>query len=239
VQDPYNDHFAYNIGNSLWSASLEVVDYWKVVPPLQKRLPQGSSALELGAGCGLLGLALWRHGFGAVTLTDLEEMLPIMSYNVAWNEAGESVQAMALDWGDGGISARGVLAARGPFDLIVGAEVSYDELLHAGLIDSLVILCGGEGTAEQPAWSPPLRPPPLRPPTRVLLAIPLRDSDASIVALAEVRGFVATELKRCPPCPNHDSEQIIFELRAPAAWPVTAPVVLTRAAGNTTEEGAT
>lgn len=217
VQDPYNDHFTYNIGNSLWSASLEVIQYWKDVPPLEnKKKSDRFAALEVGAGCGLLGLAMWRHGYDTVTLTDLDEMLPIMNYNIEWNNAGDYVQAMALDWSDGGLSARSVYEARGPFDLIVGAEVSYDESLHEGLLDSIVILCGGGCTAK-PSKS-------LKTPARVLLAIPLRDSDPQIIAIAEVRGFVVTELKSCPACPNHDSEQIIYELRAPARWPEVGPV---------------
>jgi len=212
VQDPYNDHFTYNIGNSLWSASLEVIQYWKDEPPLRDwKDSKKSAALEVGAGCGLLGLAMWRHGFEAVTLTDLDEMLPIMNYNIDWNNAGKCVQAMALDWSDGGISARSVYEARGPFDLIVGAEVSYDESLHTSLLDSIVILCGGDCAAASHSKSP-------QSPTRILLVIPLRDSDPQIIPLAEVRGFAVTELKKCPACPNHDSEQVIYELRAPASW---------------------
>ena len=63
---------------------------------------RGKNVLELGAGCGLTGLACACWGARNVTLTDLES---VVSYSTALNvEANKTlalaVQCRALDWCD-------------------------------------------------------------------------------------------------------------------------------------------
>ena len=218
VTDSMNYHFSYNIGNSLWGASLELVKFLE-----ENDIQDGTSAIEVGAGCGALGLAAWKRGFSCVSLTDLEEMLPIMKENIRFNGAETAVEARPVDWSDGGESAREVFAARGPFDLIVGAEVTYDSRLHAGLVESLAILCGAGAETKHPSTGP--RP-------RVIIAIPRRDDDEDIVAVARAKGFTVTELKVCPASKDHSSDVILMQFVPPSTgtW-AELPVLSSQAAG--------
>lgn len=214
VTDPFNEVFPYNIGNSLWSASLELIEYLKSETTIA-----ATSVAEIGAGTGSIGLTAWRRGCARVTLTDLEEMIPILNANIVHNEGCESVSAIALDWTDGGESAEVVFQSRGPFDLIVGAEVTYDSKLHGPLLDTLEILCGvpalpaklSRGETESVERSNQVRP------SRILLAIPLRDDDPEIVDLAEERGFACKEMHVYPPNNDHASPVAIYELTPPAS----------------------
>jgi len=247
VTDPMNDVFTYNIGNSLWSASLELVKY---LDETNHPTASFASAVEVGAGCGCLGLALWRRGCKRVILSDLDEMIPIMEHNISHNDAGGTdteavtddisngvVSARALDWSDRGEGARALVSANdGPFDLIVGAEVSYDYDLHEGLLETLSILSGFP-LDEPPSLSNTSATPDVEsalngvaPATDkgtggqeiaptvaigpvILLAIPLRDRDAEIVEVAARKGFTVTRVKLCASCSDHSSPVGIFELR--------------------------
>ncbi len=193
------------------------------------------SAIELGAGCGSVGIALWRRGCKKVTLTDLDEMLPILRTNIARNlktlKSGEEtneIVALPLDWSDDGSSANTVRLSRGPFDLIVGAEISYDEHLHADFVSSLERLCrmpslvenrniDREGRAkttdrdvDRAETADTMEAAHMQ--TRIVLAIPLRDKDTDVLTVAKKRGFVSTQMALFPPTIEHQSPIGIFEL---------------------------
>merc|ERR1719261_2381890 len=72
----------------------------------------GKRVLELGAGTGVAGLAAARQG-ADVVVTDLPEMMPLLSANIRANSLGARAQALPLQWGD----PSGVDAAleHGPF----------------------------------------------------------------------------------------------------------------------------
>jgi hypothetical protein len=233
VTDPMNDVYSYNIGNSLWGASIEVVEYLEEIKHPTASL---GSAVEIGAGCGCLGLTLWRRGCKQVVLTDLDEMLPIMNHNIAHNRADEDMSARALDWSDGGEGARSLVSRNnGAFDLIVGAEVTYDDGLHEALLGTLAILSGctpvpppaaSTAASELSGQTFPAatdgalkegqdRAEATVSGTTILLAIPCRDQDEDIVEAAMGRGFTARRVKLCAPSPNHSSPVGIYEFRPP------------------------
>eukprot|EP00929_Paragymnodinium_shiwhaense_P094194 TRINITY_DN5462_c0_g3_i2.p1 TRINITY_DN5462_c0_g3~~TRINITY_DN5462_c0_g3_i2.p1 ORF type:complete len:228 (+),score=33.96 TRINITY_DN5462_c0_g3_i2:54-737(+) len=148
---------AIGIGGRVWPVSLVLGSV------LQQRLPSIATSrrplkvLELGCGCGLVGLSLARQGH-SVVLTDIPALLPLMRANVAaaasksvdvtrnsaaaaeaaWSEIAGTSKAVAPAWEslpDSGAVASDVLVwgdvadARriqqlGPFDLIVGADVT-------------------------------------------------------------------------------------------------------------------
>lgn len=105
----------------------------------------GRRVLELGAGCGLVGI-LVAHLGGEVTLTDVDEVLPITHHNVGLNarrqgEAG-TLCVKALRWG---MDIRDVFH-RGQFDIILGSDLTYSDHLHGPLLVTLLQLVNEETT---------------------------------------------------------------------------------------------
>ena len=83
--------------------------------------------LELGAGTGIVGLgAAASGGFSHVVMSDLPSVLPLIRQNVGTNIAAlrSEVAVEPLRWHVAGV-ASSLLAAHGPFDLIVGGDVLY------------------------------------------------------------------------------------------------------------------
>lgn len=58
----------------------------------------GVCFLELGAGCGLVGLALAAGGF-RVIMTDLPPLLPFLRENVVMNNLPDNARVLDLSWG--------------------------------------------------------------------------------------------------------------------------------------------
>ena len=80
--------------------------------------------LEVGAGCGLLGLTL--AGIGAqVVLTETPDAMPNLRWNVEHNQPARrgSARAQTLHWGDDADIA--AVVRHGPFDVLVGTDVVY------------------------------------------------------------------------------------------------------------------
>lgn len=115
-----------DVGFALWPLALPMTR-WLVAHAAALR---GARVLEVGAGCGLVGLAAALVG-GArcVWLSDFNErVLTNLAYNVRVNEAG--AQVARFDWSesDGSPpSADGAAASRLPagavYDVIIGSDV--------------------------------------------------------------------------------------------------------------------
>lgn len=62
--------------------------------------PRGSCRLELGAGGGLVGLAVASQCgvHGQLVLTDQQEMLELMRHNIGLNNLEAEATAMVLNW---------------------------------------------------------------------------------------------------------------------------------------------
>ena len=94
----------------------------------------GVRVLELGAGAGLVGLALGGAGANA-TISDVEALLPLLNVNA--KEGGGNVTAAVLDW-----ESPGDLAPA--FDLIVGCDIIYNLSNKPALLATLRhFLAGG------------------------------------------------------------------------------------------------
>lgn len=91
-----------NLGLKTWTSSLVLS---RLLPALQKFVPDIRSILELGAGTGLVGISaacLWKAD---VLLTDLPEVVPNLEHNLLLNRdvvknCGGAISARALDWSD-------------------------------------------------------------------------------------------------------------------------------------------
>jgi len=90
---------------------------------------RGCRVLELGAGIGLVGLALAAAG-AEVVLTDLGSAMALLEANVEANMAivqssGGKAQVVELDWLVDAEQQQAALPCGG-FDLVVGADVLYE-----------------------------------------------------------------------------------------------------------------
>ncbi|ODA80640.1 hypothetical protein RJ55_03599 [Drechmeria coniospora] len=85
-------------GGQTWPAGLVL---GKHLLRYHKHGLQGAKILELGAGGGLVGLAVARGCVGStLLLTDQDEMLQLMRHNIRLNEVGSTVGALVLNWGE-------------------------------------------------------------------------------------------------------------------------------------------
>jgi predicted nicotinamide N-methyase len=117
---------ANEVGLRLWPAA-EVLVEWALSTLSPSRV------LELGAGLGLVGLALARRPGFQVTLTDGDaRVCANLRYNAALNDLGEDV-VRQFRWEDG--------LWEEPFDVVLAADCLYDPLLvppFAAVVDQAV-----------------------------------------------------------------------------------------------------
>ncbi|OXV05746.1 hypothetical protein Egran_06486 [Elaphomyces granulatus] len=85
-------------GGQLWPAGLLLAQY--MVHEHRASL-LGKTIIELGAGSGLVGLAVARgcSTNSPIFITDQECMLPLMKDNVNTNDLSSNARAIVLDWG--------------------------------------------------------------------------------------------------------------------------------------------
>ena len=141
-------------GGSVWPPALllaQHLDAGVVARPtdgLALDLPR-CRVLELGAGCGTVGLVASCLGAAAVVLTDLEVALPTLHANVRLNGCEGSVTVCALDWRDASYPAfadgGGPLAGAAPFGLVIASECIYDEDMAMPLVRTMHH-ASGDGT---------------------------------------------------------------------------------------------
>eukprot|EP00927_Polykrikos_kofoidii_P030977 TRINITY_DN26642_c0_g1_i1.p1 TRINITY_DN26642_c0_g1~~TRINITY_DN26642_c0_g1_i1.p1 ORF type:complete len:371 (-),score=33.68 TRINITY_DN26642_c0_g1_i1:685-1797(-) len=86
-------------------------------------LPAGVSVLELGAGQGLVGMAISLTTNARVICTDLEENLPLLSENLRVNNLQDRVGIAALDWRCA--KSRSSLSTQHHFDAVVAADCVF------------------------------------------------------------------------------------------------------------------
>ncbi|GLD92220.1 hypothetical protein PINS_up000753 [Pythium insidiosum] len=120
------------IGGKLWDSCLVLTRYLRTHPELL----QGRHVIELGSGLGLVGIYCAMLG-AHVTLTDMEEVIPLLDYNIRLNFKDSTAQmprAVAHMWGTS-TERLGVTP-----DVIVMSDVVYDPEGYAPLVTSLTAL---------------------------------------------------------------------------------------------------
>ncbi|KNC84045.1 hypothetical protein SARC_03732 [Sphaeroforma arctica JP610] len=132
-----------SVAGKLWSVSLVLLDYFQKLGP---ETFADKKILELGAGVGLLSIALSRAG-ASVTCTDLPSALPMLDENCEKNKNADSgaCRVTALGWGVEGFEESGIaqeMQTNGDYDYIICADLCYDESLHDILVETLQRITG-------------------------------------------------------------------------------------------------
>ena len=97
----------------MWDAARHLVDYCESEAQQMGLLKRGATVLELGAGCGFVGMTLARNcpALGRCAVTEMEEggALEHLRYNVNMNAdvLDGRVEVMACDWRDFGVVGGG------------------------------------------------------------------------------------------------------------------------------------
>ena len=142
--------------------SVGVVAAWPVWPASQAlaramahapSICRGKRVLELGCGLGAIGLAAAASGAAEVLLTDAEPtVLECVEEAAVATGVAENVKTQVFDWSDH--EQRADLQARArPFDLLLAADVLYDEAspdLVASLIAALLPSAESEALIADP-----------------------------------------------------------------------------------------
>ncbi|KAI0098699.1 putative methyltransferase-domain-containing protein [Nemania sp. FL0031] len=132
-------------GGQLWPAGMTLARY---LLKYHKKSLAGKRILELGAGGGLVGLAVARgcdlgdDDHSPLYITDQMEMFSLMRHNIALNGLEGKVEAMLLNWGEPLPAA----VVANPPDVILAADCVYFEpafpLLQTTLTDLLALRPG-------------------------------------------------------------------------------------------------
>lgn len=134
-----------SVGGHIWPASDFLVDYM-----VQTDLVQGKTVLELGSGCGYVGIASAMLGATKTTLTDMlvfdsnknasRVLLDNCDYNIAANSAMLSkanIETQVLHWGEEHKRYADSLLCRetghAKYDIILGSDVTYEMEGSVGL----------------------------------------------------------------------------------------------------------
>lgn len=119
---------------------------WDSAPTMARLLaaeewPRGTRVLELGAGLGLVGIAVAAAHRAEVVLTDHDPLAVQAAMAQAAACGVPGVSATSFDWNDPE-SAPG-----GPFDAVLGCDVLYEGGFHAPLLDLFGRLLAPGGVA--------------------------------------------------------------------------------------------
>jgi predicted nicotinamide N-methyase len=162
------------------------------MPPLDQLLNSGKSTLqvvELGAGCGIVGIALATMLANCeVLLTDLPEVSEIVTRNIneASPKSSASIKFQTLDWDDPTPNL-----TRGPIDLILVSDCTYNADSLPALVSVLNRLVRGS------------------PEAMVLVALKRRhESEAVFFDLMRTAGFASLQVKVPLPAQWEQVDQI-------------------------------
>ena len=123
--------------------------------------------MELGTGCGLVGLTAAAHGAQEAVLTD--QVLHVATINADANFEGEDRRRIRLErlkWGD----EEAATALGPPFDLILGSDIIYhaqdfdvlaETMASLAAVGTVAYLCTPDGSPRpwRPCRATPSPPP--------------------------------------------------------------------------------
>ncbi|KAI9026963.1 putative methyltransferase-domain-containing protein [Hyaloraphidium curvatum] len=147
VTNTYRPGLEAEIAGRIWPAGLALVDYLDWILSRGRGM-DGLNVLELGAGSGLVGLALyrmlaWKGSRAHIVVTDLPNAIPLLETNCELNRraiegdrGGLTLEAGPLAWG----STLDEKIKDPPPDLVLMADLVYWPALHPLLVQTCLDL---------------------------------------------------------------------------------------------------
>jgi len=126
-------------GGIVWETSVLLLHYL-----LEKKLCWKKQIVEVGAGCGLLGmgLAASNHAPMSTVLTEAEPVSRNLATNLAQNkELVHNTKSCTLDWTSYQQDAEKAGLRAGIADIVLGTDVLFSPALVRPLLDTLSFLC--------------------------------------------------------------------------------------------------
>ncbi|KAJ1645813.1 hypothetical protein LPJ64_002655 [Coemansia asiatica] len=134
-------------GAVLWNSSVVMSEFF--ASNFADNWPiDGINVLELGSGCGLVGLTLHQLGAKRIVLTDQARMMRLLNKNIDKNKLPynkrreQEIFAAEYIWGDDPEDQR---ILREPVDIVVASDCVYHESVAPLLVRSLVHVCKSSG----------------------------------------------------------------------------------------------
>ncbi|XP_033728544.1 protein N-lysine methyltransferase METTL21A-like [Pecten maximus] len=127
----------------VWDAAVVLCEYLEK----NKDLINGKTAIELGAGSGIVGIVAALLG-GKVTITDLDTALKYINEVVDENlkdNPGVDVDVKGLDW------TKDWTKFTADYDVVLGADIIYIEELFDDLLKTFLQICN-ENTVVLLSW---------------------------------------------------------------------------------------
>ena len=127
------------LGATVWDGSIALAKMFDNRDLFPTKYMNNCRVIELGAGCGLVGLYTCLLGAKQTILTDQQCCIPVLEENMKRNipkQEQTRIKVMEYSWGD----AVDSLIGGGVFQLVLAAEVLYsadDSLLLAKCIPDL------------------------------------------------------------------------------------------------------
>lgn len=192
----------------LWPGAKVLTEYLATLDDAELA---GRSVLELGSGCGAVGMYLAQRHASPVLLTDVYRALPLLKRNIKANSL--PCDALPLPWGTPLERLAPDIKRRVPFDLVVASECSYDfkspdvpsasldNLLSTAQLGTRALICVGCRPNEVEAFDATLRRHGLQP------EVVHRGTDSDLECLVYSFNFSAEEpgAEEVPTCTTHNS----------------------------------
>ena len=147
------------IGGKVWDAAVALLSHLAPQHGADggTSLVHGKRCLELGAGTGLVGLSCALLGASSVVLTDMVDVVPLLTLNAALNTqllddvaGGSSAGARAVSAAEMLWGCPAHVEAHDAFELVVMADCVYDPAGYEPLLQTLNFLCDRVDPASPP-----------------------------------------------------------------------------------------
>ncbi|KAJ1720085.1 hypothetical protein LPJ53_005242 [Coemansia erecta] len=139
-------------GAVLWNSSVVMSEYFARKSYSSWNLAD-LNIVELGSGCGLVGLTLHRLGARRTVLTDQPRMMKLLGRNIDRNRVSavskrdKTTEVLATEYVWGALPEDQEVL-REPVDMVVASDCVYHESVAPLLVSALVDVCRSRSTSE-------------------------------------------------------------------------------------------